>query len=183
MVWFWPSRDVKMLWFSSSRDVGIVWWHPLERRKRWYDFGFLERRWFSLIFALERRNFPLRLSRWYNGSRGIPYGSRGRKSLEIRKKPWQSYMWLFWNKKDLYWNRLNLVTSYLFHSENGYHICIIFQICFTTSAPSSGVNIDMCKYWIWSSGVNIDFAPHIKDETWNEDIYCSSFQGWIENLG
>ena len=93
------------------------------------------------------------------------------------------YSGLFWNKKDLYWNRLNLVTSYLFHSENGYHICIIFQICFTTSAPSSGVNIDMCKYWIWSSGVNIDFAPHIKDETWNEDIYCSSFQGWIENLG
>ena len=79
------------------------------------------------------------------------------------------YSGLFWNKKDIYWNQLNLVTSCLFHYENGYHICIIFQICFTTSAPSSGVKID--------------FAPHIKDETWNEDIYCSSFQGWIENLG
>ena len=54
---------------------------------------------------------------------------------------------------------MNLVTSCLFHYENGYHICIIFQICFTTSAPYSGVKID--------------FAPHIKDETWNEDI---SFQ-------
>ena len=75
-----------MVWFSSSRDVGIVWWHPLERRNRWYGFGFLERRWFSLIFALERRNFPLRLSRWYNGSRGIPTDLEGRNPSRSVKK-------------------------------------------------------------------------------------------------
>ena len=95
LVWFWPSRDVKIVWFSSSRYVGIVWWYPLERRKRWYGLGSLERCWFCLILALERRVSPQnwltplevvqRLSRHTNVS-------RGRKSLERRKKPWPGYI-------------------------------------------------------------------------------------------
>ena len=57
---------------NTSRDVGSVWFLP------------------SRDVFLPKN--ALRLSRWYNGSRGIPYASRGRKSLERSEKPWPGYI-------------------------------------------------------------------------------------------
>ena len=38
MVWFDPSRDVKMVWFDPSRDVKIVWFDPSRDVKMvWFD--------------------------------------------------------------------------------------------------------------------------------------------------
>ena len=93
IVWFCPSGEVKMVWFWYSGDVGIVWFCPSGDVKDGMIFGFLGRRWFSLVFPSGDVKSTLRLPSWHNFSRVIPYVSRGRKSLGRRKIPWLGYSW------------------------------------------------------------------------------------------
>ena len=63
MVWFWYSGDaecvlqlgaIAMVWFCSSGDVVMVWfWYSGDVQMVW--FLKLGRCWFSLVFALGRR--------------------------------------------------------------------------------------------------------------------------------
>ena len=68
MVWFKYSGDVKMVWlcYSGSMEIlVIVWFCP-------------SRRWFSLVFALGRREITRHLPSQDNASRVRPYASRGK---------------------------------------------------------------------------------------------------------
>ena len=75
-----PREMLVQFDFDTSRDVEMVW------------FQFPREMLVQFDFALERRKNALRLSRWHNGSRGIPDVSRGQKSLERRQKPWPGYI-------------------------------------------------------------------------------------------
>ena len=95
LVWFWPSRDVKIVWFSSSRYVGIVWWYPLERRKRWYGLGSLERCWFCLILALERRVSPPKLAYASRGGTTALEAYQRLSRAEIPRETLKTMTWLY----------------------------------------------------------------------------------------
>ena len=101
LVWFWPSRDVKIVWFSSSRYVGIVWWYPLERRKRWYGLGSLERCWFCLILALERRVSPPKLAYASRGGTTALEAYQRLSRAEIPRETLKTMTWLYKDKIEL----------------------------------------------------------------------------------
>ena len=55
IVWFCHSGNAKIVWFGNSGCVGIVWWLPSGNVLGCLVLGYLGRRWFSLVFALGRR--------------------------------------------------------------------------------------------------------------------------------